>query len=144
MAGVAGDGEAISAGAGPGGGGAASSFDGECGGSLFADGEVAEESGGVSGGVWGDSFGDAIDGPGGVARSHGQRKECAGTAGDFRGGVDSSSPVELRSTDSRGRLSPHIRHPMAFLAWLTAHVSRGGSTVLHFSLLFIFFFSFFL
>ena len=53
MARVAWDGEAISAGADSGGGGVASSFDGECGGSLFADGAGAAESGGVSGGVSG-------------------------------------------------------------------------------------------
>ena len=103
MARVARDREAISAGADSGGGGVASSFDGECGGGLFADGAGAAESGGVSGRVWRDSGGGVASGVGGVAGGGGSRGESARASVDFGSGID-----ELRSTDGRRRPSLHF------------------------------------
>jgi len=67
LAGIARDGEEVSAGADTGGGGVASSVDGEFGGGLFPGGAGGAESGGVSGGVCGNSGGGVAAGAGGVA-----------------------------------------------------------------------------
>jgi hypothetical protein len=88
---VARDGEAISAGADSGGGGVASSFDGECGRGLFADGAGAAESGGVSGRVWGDSGGGVAGGVGRVAGGGGARGGCSRDSSNCGSGVGSSS-----------------------------------------------------
>ena len=87
MAGVARAGEAVLAGADSGGGGAASSFDWEFGGSVLIDGAGAEESGGVSGGVLRDPGRGSGGEVGDVAGGDGRGREGAGASGDCDEGL---------------------------------------------------------
>jgi len=110
VAGVARGGEAVSAGADSGGGGVASSFDGERGGSLLAGGAGAAESGGVSGGVWGNSAGSIVGVAGAMA---------SGTAGGWsyaRPSADCSGRVRWSSSDRTAAGGcPHINPASHFL-----------------------------